>query len=277
MLNLTTNASWSGVDIPASSTSGSSWRALLALVPAVALLAAVILQLGEDGGSSTVAGVEQPSQFIAEPLHSGPPTGSAPAAPVTTQTLASEGSRSFAWHPVRASEDVYLDPRSVTRRFATDFLGMATPSLGGYQPTDEASGLVAVRAEIGGPATSVLLHRNPANGRWSVVGASSEHIVIEQPELNGAVGDPLHVSGRAITGAGLVGLELWADGDREPLLVREFVIRAGEDPDWFEGSFGWTASRGSRIGAVVFRIFDPDTGAVSEGAVVPVVFSPGRP
>lgn len=277
MLNLTTNP-WSDVDVPPSNTSASSWRALVALVASFALLAVVIVQLGHDGAVSTVAGTEQPAEqsieTVAELPDIGPAVQPAPTTEVITPAPVASATESFAWRPARASQDIFLDPRAVTRRFASDVLGMTAPTLGGYRPTDEASGLVDVRAHAGGPATSILLHRDPTSGWWSVVGASSDHIVVEQPVVNGTIDDPLRVSGAAIAVGGRVELGLWADGNREPLLVREFVIRAGEDPDWFEGVFGWTPSGADGAGAVVLRTFDPDTGSVLEAAVVPVRFAP---
>jgi hypothetical protein len=114
------------------------------------------------------------------------------------------------------------DPAATAGAFARDYVGMLDPAVGEARPAGERAVTVDVRqrGEDGeplggrGPVTVVSLRSFPAPDGpvWSVVGARSANVVLEEPAAGDGVASPLAVRGRATGYEGTVIAEVREDG-----------------------------------------------------------------
>lgn len=174
------------------------------------------------------------------------------------------------WPPSRRGLR-FTDPVEAALGFATGYVGFTDPIAGPYRPVDDHFGEVEVRSTADSPPSVILVHQQEEDGSWWVLGASAPNIVVDEPVLNGHIGDPLHISGRAVSIGGELEVQIRSEAVTGPVLRVDFATGGGEEPQWFEGAFGWTVPD-SGSGAVVFLTRDPVNGAVLEATVVPVRF-----
>lgn len=124
-----------------------------------------------------------------------------------------------------------------------------------------------VRPRRDGPVTTIHV-RQVAGEAWSVLGASTDDIVVEAPTAWAVVDSPVAVRGKAWAFEGHVDVQVRADGRREPVGTG-FVTGGGDELRPFSGRIGFDAG-GVRTGAVVFLVHSAEDGRVWQAAAVRV-------
>lgn len=220
-----------------------------------------------------IALVDDPTEVDAGPVASETPATSSPPPETTTPpTTAVPVAAVFPgiW-PFASQEAVdgyadgdarFEDPVFTAVAFARDYLGMLDPVVG--EPAPTAEGAVAVelrpRGEDGQPVpdggastTVALLPYESSYGAtvWTVAGARSPNIVIEEPTRAERVASPLAVRGEATGYEGTVVAEVRQDG-----------MRAGDSLGHTVGIAGSMGEMGPLALDVAFRTPSAATGAL---------------
>ena len=128
----------------------------------------------------------------------------------------------------------FTDPVSAARSFATEFVGMTGPVVGGFQAGDARSGEVAVQPQAGGPVTTVLV-RMLEDDTWFVIGAATDAISVDNPASGAGIGCPARLTGEALAFEGVVQVSMRADWVDEPIGTG-FVQGGGGPAAPFDGS-----------------------------------------
>lgn len=165
----------------------------------------------------------------------------------------------------------YDDPVDVARGFATDFAGFDDPIVGVFRQGDAQSGEVEVRADGPGPVTTVLVRRLGPDGDWWVIGAVTDNLWIDEPEVLDEVTSPLTVQGRVLAFEGRAQLQLRAAGSTAAL-HEGYVTGGGDRLREFETEFTFAEPDGGG-GALLLRTFSMDDGAVQQVAVLRILFA----
>ncbi len=246
-------------------TSPARSRRLLVLV----LAALVVIA----GGIAAAIVVTRDDDEASRPEPS-PSTTTAPStsttSPPTTAPPADELEAAI-WPP--AGGTTYTDPVEAARGFAVDFAGFTDPILGDFVAGDAGAGTVEVRAFPTTTATTVQVRELTA-GAWSVVGAASPNIQVDEPQTGASVTSPIRLTGRALAFEGTVEVDVREDGNAEPLGTG-FVTGSGSPPPGsFEGQVEFEPPARPR-GAVLFRTRGGEDGRVLEVTAVRVRFAPG--
>jgi hypothetical protein len=184
-------------------------------------------------------------------------------------------------------DTVFRDAIGTAREFARRYVGMVEPvAVGGATPS---GGAVEVRIGFGTgeggrplqdprPTMTVRLQRvGDADGDrdpWTVVGATSEQIVVDAPEGLDGVTSPLPVAGRAHTFEGNVAVEVREDGMvAGQSLGTGFVTGGGDALRPFSGRVAFRAPA-KPAGSVLFYEASPADGqGVLRATVVRVRFT----
>ena len=175
-------------------------------------LVAVALGIGftASGGRTDVDAGRDPSALASAPEPPEPTTSStsSPTTSSTTSTSAPAAVEDPAFpgiwpFPTQAAVDAhdgdarFEDPVATASAFATDLAGMLDPVVGAVE---QGGGVATVElrprgeggepAPEGGPVTVVSLRSYPTDGArvWTVVGAGSPNIVVDQPASGAQVG-----------------------------------------------------------------------------------------
>lgn len=264
---------------------------VLAAAAVVAVIAGIGLTRGDDPTE-----VETDGSVATQPTT---PTTETTVAPVDP---AEEGVFPGIWpFASQAAIDNYADgdrrfedPVATAEAFARDYLGMLDPTVTPVSSSDdlgEASVELRPKGEDGpltgeaGPRTLVALrsYETSYGARvWTVVGASSPNIVLDQPASGDTVTSPLAVSGRATGYEGTVVAQVRQDGMRAGDSLGETVGIAGAGPELapFELGVRWDTPATEPTGALLVHT---DTGlsgvGVPEATVVRLAFgaTPDRP
>ena len=136
--------------------------------------------------------------------------------------------------PLAHTSQRFTDPVGAARSFATDFVGMTGPLVGGFQAGDARSGEVAVQPQAGGPVTTVLV-RMLEDDTWFVIGASTDAISVDNPASGASIGCPARLTGEALAFEGVVQVSVRADQADEPIGAG-FVQGGGGPAAPFDGS-----------------------------------------
>jgi hypothetical protein len=241
-----------------------------------------MVTLAGCGGDDDSVATDAPTttETTAAPTTSAPTTPEATAAPTTeaattTPDVDADEIRPFALWPDVDGTQRFDDPVEAARSFAVELVGFTDPVLGEFQQGDATSGEVELRASDGGPLTVVLVRQlDPAEGSWWVTASVHDDILVDDPQPQSAVDDPVQVSGQAVAFEGTVDVEILADGDTEPR-GEGFVTGSGIPPAGpFSGSIAFDAPAGG-WGAVVFKTHSAEDGSVMAATVVRVGFIGG--
>jgi hypothetical protein len=156
---------------------------------------------------------------------------------------------------------------AAARGFAVDLVGFRRPVLGSYRAGDGRSGEVEVRAEAGGPVTTVFVRRM-SDDTWWVLGSATAGIELDAPGAGDVVVSPVVLTGRAWAFEGHVSVRIVEDGSATPLAIG-FVTGGGDELRPFTGSFPLPAVHAAH-GAVVLTTDSARDGQVWTAAVVRV-------
>lgn len=245
-------------------------RAFAALSAAAAVLVGVVAVAaltGDDRATDVEAGpAERPETPVTVPTP-GPEAEPAPGIwPFRTGAEADS-----------VSTNQWNDPVFTAERFLRDYVGFTRLTMGEFAQGDSRSGEVTATTRRQGPVTTVLVRRlgSGPEGPWTVVGATTENIVLDRPTAMEEVSSPVHIEGRSTAFEGNVVIEVREDGQIEkqgelgltPLIggsMGELGPLVGDVP------FGATTKAG---GAVVAYTSSAMDGAVEEVAAVRVLFA----
>ena len=220
-------------------------------------VAAVALGIGlsAGGGGTDVDAGRDPSALASAPEPTGPtstssPTTSTPSPttsttavrpPVVVEDQAFPGIWPF---PSKAAIDAdggsdarFEDPAATAAAFARDHVGMLDPVVGQVEDDEDGGATVELRprgeggepAPAGGASTVVSLRSYPTAGGatvWTVVGARSPNIVVDEPAPGvevGAADRVLRVRGRGTGYEGSVRAAVLQDGLRPSDVLGEAV------------------------------------------------------
>ncbi|MGB5755532.1 MAG: Gmad2 immunoglobulin-like domain-containing protein [Acidimicrobiales bacterium] len=197
-------------------------------------------------------------------------TASTTSSGSTSSTLDPRPYESAVW-PWFDSTTRYREPTAAAEGFAVDFLGFDEPLIGEFQQGDSRSGEVEIRPTADGPVTTVLVRLLGSDDSWWVLGSVNEDIVIDEPDALDRIDSPLTVTGSAMAFEGVVGLELRADGDRDPL-IDGFVMGGGTSVEPFDKSFTWT-NPGTGSGALILMTSSAEDGRPWAASVLRVRFA----
>lgn len=188
----------------------------------------------------------------------------------STSTIDQEQYRSAVW-PWFSSTVRYDDPVEAARAFAEDFVGFDDPLVGPFLQGDSRSGEVEISSSAAGPTSVVFVRMLGPDNTWWVLGAATEHIVIDEPDALDEIVNPVRVAGQALAFEGTVDVELRADGSSDPL-VDSFVTGGGTELGPFEASFDYTDPEVDG-GALVLTTESAEDGRIQSVAVVRVQFA----
>jgi hypothetical protein len=230
---------------------------ILGVAAALVVTAGIGLSVAEDGTDVTAGpSATDPPATTAPP---GAPDATAPGAepssttspaPATTAPPPTDvaGDPTFPgiWpFASQAAIDRYADgdrrfedAAATADVFARDYLGMLDPVVDPVTPggDDEVAVVVRPRGEdgqvvaAGGPSTTVTLRAYATSDGarvWTVVGAASPHVLVDQPMAGAVAGSPLAVRGRATGYEGTVVAQVRQDGMRAGASLGEAVGTAG--------------------------------------------------
>ena len=174
------------------------------------------------------------------------------------------------------SSEQWNDPVFTAERFLRDYVGFTRLTMGAFAPGDSRSGEVTATTRRQGPVTTVLVRRlgTRPGGPWTVIGATTENIVLDRPTALDEVSSPVHIEGRSTAFEGNVVIEVREDGQIEkagelgltPLIggsMGELGPLVGDVP------FRATTKTG---GAVVAYTSSAMDGAIEEVAAVRILF-----
>lgn len=265
----------------------------------------VALAVGGGGGGTDVDAGRDPRPVATAPEELGPaPSTPAPVPPTTASSTTSTTTAPPVSEAVfpgiwpfanQAAVDRYEDGDArfedavaTADAFARDYLGMLDPVVGEAVPVADRALEVQVRlrprGEDGqpvpdtGPTTLVRLRSyetSYGDDVWTVVGAASPNIVVEQPAGAEPVSAPLSVRGEATGYEGTVIVNVRQDGMRAGESLGEAVAIAGTYGELASFALDVAYTRPSEsTGALVVTT---DTGldgvGVPEATVVPLAFA----
>lgn len=245
-------------------------RAMAALGTAAAVLVAVVAVAsltGDDDGTDVAA---------------GPPEGALTTVPgpPTVEPADEEAPGIYPFRTASESDSVssdqWNDPVFTAERFLRDYVGFTRLIMGEFQQGDSRSGEVTATTRKNGPVTTVLVRQLGSNGGpFTVVGATTDNIVLERPTAMEEVTSPVHIEGRSTAFEGNVVIEVREDGQLNkdgnkgltPLIggsMGEMGPLLGDVP------FAHTEATG---GAVIAYTDSAMDGAREEASVVRVLFA----
>lgn len=219
------------------------------LLSAVLLLAAC----GDDGEA---------------PTSTGEPT----TAPASTTTPASPSQPETAIWPFAADGTRFDDPTEAATSFAVDYLGFVDPVIEAFQGGDSRSGEVPIRPTADGPVTTVFVRQVGSDDSWWVIGAATEALQLESPEVLDAISSPVTLTGQSTAFEAVVNVEIREDGTLEPLA--EDTLMGGSMGEFgpFSGAIEFPEPTAAG-GAIVLMTLSPENGQVWEAGVLRVAFS----
>jgi hypothetical protein len=190
--------------------------------------------------------------------------------PVPSSTTVAPQASTAVWPPPGAPYH-YATPQAAAQAFATGYVGFVDPIIGPFREGDARSGEVDVRPTASGPATVVLVRQLSADGSWSVLGATTANIHLDQPGWFAAVSSPVTLQGSSTAFEGTVQAEIRQDGSTEPL-GRGFVTGGRSfAPQPFSASLTFSSPAAS-AGALLLSTVSTENGHVWEAAVLRVRF-----
>jgi Sporulation and spore germination/Immunoglobulin-like domain of bacterial spore germination len=179
-------------------------------------------------------------------------------------------------------ERTFTDPVVTAREFAGRYVGMRDPVVFGFSPGADGVGEVAVGFRFGeggaavpdARATMVVdVRRLGRSDLWTVVGARSPDIEVDQPRAGDTLASPVRLTGRARAFEGTVNVYVRQDGMLEGSSLGEAVVTGRGDgvlgPFTGEVRFRPPSAPG---GAVLFVELSAADGTPSRATVVRVRF-----
>ncbi len=197
------------------------------------------------------------------------------AAPSTTgatgTTVSPTAQPATAVWPFASSSTRYSDPVAAATGFATTYLGFAHPVIGAFQQGDNRSGEVQVRPGANGMITTVFLRQLGADNTWWVLGATTAHLVLDQPKALATISSPVTLQGSSTAFEGTVNVEIRQDGTLTPLTTGYFTGGGNGKMGPFSKAFSFPTPSAS-AGAIVLKTLSARDGTVAEATVVRVAF-----
>ena len=177
--------------------------------------------------------------------------------------------------PFASSTTRFRDPVAAATSFAVTFLGFVDPVVGGFQQGDTRSGEVPVRANPGGPVTTVLVRQVTTDDSWWVLGASTPNLQIETPSTPATISSPVTLSGRSTAFEATVNVQVRQDDTLTPL--QEGTVMGGANGQMapFSTDLSFPAPTAA-AGAIVLMTLSAENGHVAEASVIRVHFAPPR-
>lgn len=111
-----------------------------------------------------------------------------------------------------AASDAWEDPVYTARRFLVDYVGFTRLIMGKFRQGDNRSGDVTATTRVNGFVTTVFVRKIGSGNNWTVVGASTPNIKIDQPKTGAVISSPLLITGKSIAFEGTVLFEVRQDG-----------------------------------------------------------------
>jgi hypothetical protein len=225
----------------------------------------------DDNGSSATTTAPSAASTTTAP---GSSSTVAPTTAVPTTTALSRTELALVVWPFSESTTRYDDPTDAARGFATELVGFEDPVVGPFLQGDNRSGEVEIRANERGPVTTVFVRQFGPDDTWWVMGSATENIQIDDPQPQGAIDDPLQLSGRSRAFEAVVDVSVVADGRTAP--IGTGFVMGGSGPDFgvFRGSIPFESPHGG-WGSVILSTRSAENGQVWEASVVRVGFIGG--
>lgn len=253
------------------------------------LLAAAAVVLAVVAGATLVDRDDARVQTV--PAHPGTTTPSTtttastatmapatPAADVTSAIWPFTTQEQLDAYEANPGAGMFFDAEATALEFARTYLGMPDPVRDPADRTDVAAKdrtTIVVRPKPASRITTAIavqLFDGP-DGPWSVIGASTDDIVVDQPGANVTIQSPVHVAGRSIAFEAVVRVEVREDGQVfGQSLGASTVMGGGTEMAPFAGDIDF-APLAARRGAVVFFTDSAEDGSIVQATVVRVSLS----
>ncbi len=246
----------------------------LALAAVVALVLGAVTLLGDDGQTVDVG----------PPVATDPTDPTSPTTTEATRPVDDESVFRGIW-PFTSEREVeaydgetYRDAEATALEFAREYLGMPDPRAADTKLSADSGygAAVSVRAQPDSPmVTRIALQRfGGGDGPYSVIGATTDNIAVDEPASGDTVTDPVDVAGRSTAFEATVRVEVRQDGQTFGQQLGEGIVMGGASGDLepFAGSISFDAPT-EPAGAVVFFTDSARDGSVQEATVVRVGFS----
>jgi hypothetical protein len=211
---------------------------------------------------------------------SGTTTTTEPAAIGTTSTSVATSTTaptSALWPAIWPWADSALrfrDPVGATRSFATAYLHMTEPIVGGFQAGDSLSCEVPIRPSTTGPVTTVLVRQLSDDGSWWVLGAVTDNIRLTAPAALATITSPVDLRGTSTAFEATVNVTIRQDGEQAALAETFVMGGANGQMGPFAASIDYEQPT-SRAGGIVMYTTSAADGRVTEATAIRVGFGTG--
>jgi hypothetical protein len=186
-----------------------------------------------------------------------------------TTTTAVGSAAAVAVFPLVSDDMRFADPVAAAEAFAARYVGYTDPVMSEFRQGDSRSGEVGTRPTADGPETIVLV-RQLEDDTWWVLGSVAPGIELTSPTVGAFIGSPLTVNGRGVAYEGNIEVDLWADGQEEPL-ASTFVTGGATEMAPFETEIEFPTPR-QYNGTLLLRSRSAEDGGVWEASVIRVGF-----
>jgi hypothetical protein len=174
------------------------------------------------------------------------------------------------------TDDTYLDPVETARAFLETYVGMTEFELGEFAQGDSRSGEVVATTQPTGDETVVLLRQIGTSDAWTVIGAATDDIRIEVPDVLDEITSPLRIEGESCCAfEGNVVVQVRQDGQEGPdsFLGQEPVIGGSmEEFGPFEADIAFDTPT-EPGGAIVAFTTSARDGSIERVAVIRIFFA----
>lgn len=198
-----------------------------------------------------------------------------PAADVTTAIWPFTSQEQLDAYAASPGVGMFFDAEATALEFARAYLGMPDPERDPADRsevgTDDRTTVVVRPKPTSSVTTAIELQRfDGPDGPWSIIGASTDDIVVDQPETGATIHTPVHVTGRSIAFEAVVRVEIREDGQAfGESLGASTVMGGGTEVAPFAGDIDF-APPTVRRGAVVFFTDSAEDGSIVQATVVRV-------
>jgi hypothetical protein len=170
----------------------------------------------------------------------------------------------------------FADPRSVAWSFTHKFLDMPNGVTAPFKPkadTIRTIGTVAIRPDAASSQLTTLVLQKVAEDAWTVTGATTHDIQVDQPTNGTDISSPVHVSGQSTAFEATITVDVRTAGSKAANLGTKAVMGGSNGQMGpFSDDVSYTAPAQTTRGVIVFSIISAKDGSTAAATVVGVGF-----
>ncbi len=253
-------------------------------------LGALAFALRDNTTDSVAVDTPTTTSTVAASTTVAPPTAAKTTAPSTTPTpepttttsttestpttvLSATRTAMWPWPDAAtgAAAERFDDPVAAARSFATSFVGVTDPILGGFMQGDSRSGEVTLQLVEDGPLTTVFVRQLSEDDTWWVLGAVAQNVALVQPDALQIIDNEVEIEATAPAAETTARIAVRADGLGDPIRAETSTIGGDQGDLELVLDLDRPATPG---GAVIVLLLNED-GNPTEFAAVRILFEVG--